>query len=292
MKSLMFAARVVFVLGCGALVSPAAQATVSCTITASSMSGTYDPASNLDMQGSFTINCTRATKDSKNQTVWIGLNQTTSQAMSKAAPYPDSISYGIYTDSLRTTLWTNGATGGVAVPMTFSASSTAASATQPYYMRANSGQTDKAAGSYSDTIAVTMNLTSDTGPNLGSTTITSQATVPKTCTVDTTPVAYTVNYRAFQATAASDSTQGVNVSCSKGTQVSLSLDKANGVISPIGLSYGLAFGASSQTTSGTSGSNAAPLSFPLTLTIPAGQAGTCSAAVCSGSDTRTITITY
>jgi spore coat protein U-like protein len=269
-------------------------AVLSCTISASppTLSGTYASASNLDIQGAFSINCTRAKSDSKSQTLWVGLNQTSAQTMAKAAPYADTLAYGIYSDVGRTALWAGGATGGVSVPLSFG-TGTAASATPALYMRANAGQTDKAAGTYSDTLNVTLNLTNSTGQNLANTTLTTQATVPKTCSVSAAAVSYSLSYQAFRTSALIDSSQSVSVSCSKGTQASLSLDKTTGVLLPIGLAYQLGFSpSSSATTAATSTSNAVPLLLGLILTLPAGQAGACGTGICSGSDTRQITIVY
>lgn len=282
------------VLGCSAFPIGDAWAELACSITASpaTLSGAYVPASNLDMQGSFVVNCTRLKKDSKNQTLWIGLNQTASQAMAKAPPYADTLAYGIYTDVGRTTRWTDGVGGGLAIPVDFGGNNTALSLPVAVYMRANSGQTDKAAGTYSDTLNVTLNDTDSLGPNLSATTLTTEASVAKSCVVDVAPLTYSVNYQAFRSAALVDSTQAVAVTCSKGTQVNLSLDKVTGVILPIELKYTLTFSAMSQTASGTSSSSATAQTFGLTLSLPAGQAGACGAATCSGSDTRQITVTY
>lgn len=286
--------RTLAVAACTAFLSLNTWAVVSCTISAtpSTLDGSYDAALNLDMQGSFAISCTRAKNDAKNQTLWIGLNQLSSQTLAKAPPYADTLAYGIYSDVGRTTRWTNGPTGGLVVAFAFG-TATAASATQAFYMRANAGQADKAAGTYSDMMNVTLNLTDSVGQNLSSTTLTTQATVAKTCSVNAAAVAYSVNYQAFQSTALIDSTQSVTVSCSKGTQANLALDRTTAVIPAIGLAYQLGFSPlSSGTTAATATSNAVPLSFGLTLTLPAGQAGTCGAGTCSGSDTRQVTITY
>jgi spore coat protein U-like protein len=286
--------RLTAAAACTAFLSVNTWAVLSCTISASppTLTGNYDPASNLDVQGSFTVNCTRAKNDSKSQTLWIGLNQTSAQTMAKAAPYADTLTYGIYSDVNRTALWTGGATGGVSVPLSFG-TATSASAAPAFYMRANAGQTDKAAGTYSDTLNVTLNVTNSTGQNLGNTTLTTQATVPKTCSVSAAAVSYAVSYQAFRSSALVDSSQSVSVSCSKGTQANLSLDKTTGVLLPIGLAYQLGFSpSSSATTAATSTSNAVPLSLGLILTLPARQAGACGAGTCSGSDTRQIMITY
>lgn len=281
------------VLGCGAFQPGQAWAVLACSISSSpaTLSGAYDAASNLDMQGSFVVNCTRAKNDSKNQTLWIGLNQSAGQTMAKAPPYADTLAYGIYTDVGRTTRWTQGVGGGMSLPLSFG-NSTAATATAPVYMRANSGQTDKAAGTYSDTLNVTLNLNDSLGQNLSSTTLTTEAAVGKSCVVDFAPLTYSVNYQAFRSTALVDSSQSVAVTCSKGTQVNLTLDQVSGVILPVELKYTLTFAAMSQTAGGTSSSSATAQNFGLTLTLPAGQAGACGTATCSGSDTRQITVTY
>lgn len=280
-------------LGCGAFPAGQAWAVLACSITASpaTLSGAYDPASNLDMQGSFLVNCSRAKNDSKNQTLWIGLNQTVGQTLAKAPPYPDTIAYGIYTDVGRTTRWTEGVGGGFTVPLSFG-NATAASATAQVYMRASSGQTDKAAGTYSDTLNVTLNSNDSLGQNLSGTTLTTEAAVSKSCVVDLAPLTYSVNYLAFRSTALVDSSQSVAVTCSKGTQVTLALDRVIGVILPVELKYTLTFSAMSQTAAGTSSSSSTAQIFGLTLTLPAGQAGACGTATCSGSDTRQITVTY
>ena len=282
------------ILACSVLLTRNAWGVMACTITASpaTLSGAYDPASNLDMQGSFAINCTRAKNDSKNQTLWVGLNQVAGQTMAKSAPYADTLTYGIYTDAARATRWTSGAGGGLAIPLAFAGNEVALPVSAAFYMRAGAGQTDKASGTYSDTLNVTLNLTDSLGQNLGNTTLTSQATVAKSCSVSVAAVSYSVNYQAFRSTSLIDSTQSVGVTCSKGTQVNLALDQVTGVILPIELTYGLVFSPSSQTASGTSTSGSAAQNFGLTLTLPAGQAGACTGAVCSGVDTRQITVTY
>lgn len=279
----------------GGLTTDDARAALGCTISAapSTMTGPYDPAGNLDMSGgSFTINCTRTVKDSKNWTVWVGLNQTTAQTLAKAPPYPDTLAYGIYTDSGRLSRWTDGAGGGATTAITFSGNITAAMVNVPFYMRAPAGQSDKAAGTYQDTLTATLAVGNSAGAPLGTTTFTTEATVAKNCSVGVAPIAYAVSYQAFSSTPLVDSSQSVSVTCSKGTQVSLTLDQTTGVISPIGLTYGLTFPGASPSATGTSSTGSAPLSFGLVLTLPAGQAGTCATGTCSGTATRQITITY
>ena len=277
----------------GALMISEARAALSCTIMAAppTITGAYDPAGNLDLQGSFTINCTRAKQD-KDWTVWVGLNQSTAQALAKAPPYADTLSYGVYTDAARSIRWMDGVSGGATTVLPFSGSVTAASVNMPFYMRAPAGQQDKAAGTYQDTLTATLRLTDSLGQQLGSTTLTTEATTAKNCSVGVAPIAYNVSYQAFRSTPLVDSSQSVSVTCSKGTQVNLSLDQTTGVISPIGLTYGLTFPGASSSTTGTSSTGAAPQSFGLVLTLPAGQAGTCASGTCSGTATRQITVTY
>ena len=278
----------------GALMHGEARAALACTIMASppTITGGYDPAGNLDLQGSFTINCTRVKQDSKNWTLWVGLNQTSAQVLAKTPPYADTLSYGVYTDVARSIQWMEGVSGGATVALAFSGNITAASANMPFYMRAPAGQQDKAAGTYQDTLTATLRVADSLGQQLGTTTLTSEAVTAKNCSVGVAPIAYNVSYQAFRNTPLVDSSQSVSVTCSKGTQVNLSLDQTTGVISPIGLTYGLTFPGASPSTTGTSSTGTAPQSFGLVLTLPAGQAGSCASGTCSGTATRQITITY
>lgn len=271
LRALVASAAFCLLLPAGAL------AAIDCTIASSpgTLNGAYAPGANLDVQGSLVLNCTRLRRDARNSTLWVGINQLAGETMAKPAPYADTLSYGIYRDAARTNLWTNGpavgnGSGGLAVNLNFgTGNNTAQSVTVPVYMRAASGQMDKASGTYTDTLNVTVNQTSNTGPNLVTTTLTPQATVAKTCSFGVATAAYTLNYQAFRTTPVTDPSQSVALTCSKGTPFDLALDRTTGVIPVVQLTYGLVFtGSGTGAVSSTSMTGNAAQTFGLTLTVP------------------------
>ena len=64
----------------------------------------------------------------------------------------------------------------------------------------------------------------------------------------------------------------------------MALDATSGTL--VGLTYGLALSQAAATGTGVA------QSFSINGTIAAGQSGTCATGSCSGSATRTLTITY
>ncbi|WP_313800931.1 spore coat U domain-containing protein [Sphingobium sp.] len=97
------------------LCSPAAACTLcSCTASASGVSfGSYDPgsASPSDASGTVTLNCTGAV--SLMGTIDVAASPGTSgDALARQmAQGPDRLSYNLYTDSSRTSIWGTGAGG-------------------------------------------------------------------------------------------------------------------------------------------------------------------------------------
>lgn len=280
----------------------AARAALACSMTAQpgKLAGSYAASSNLDLQGSFVLNCTRALLDPTTFTLWIGVYQTAGRTLVKPAPHPDTLSYGIYRDAARSNLWTAGAAatsgaGALAVTLDFGLFNlgTAATLTLPVYLRVTAGQPDKAAGTYSDNLAVEVRLGSNTGAVLSSTPQSGEASIPKHCSLALSGGAYAVEYASFRPTALVDSSRSAVVTCSKGTQYQLQLDRTTGVIPGVELTYSLVFSSSGGATAiSTSSTSTASQSFGLTLTLPAGQAGKCPGAVCSGSANRQLTISY
>jgi len=222
----------------------------------------------------------------------VETDQNAGQTLAKLAPYADTLSYGVFSDSGYTNLWTSGV-GGIQVSLTFVGNNLNASVSPapPFYMRVASGQTDKAAGTYNNTLNVTVKDTNTSGATLGSTQLASQATVAKSCSF--TVPSYSLTYQAFRSTALVDTSQSVAVTCSKGTLYDLTLDNTVGVIPGVQLTYGLVFTSSSgASVSSTSSTGNTAQTMGLTLTLPSGQAGACAAGSCLGSGTRQITMTF
>ena len=121
------------------------------------------------------------------------------------------------------------------------------------------------AGSIAPTFNVTVNLTSK-------------------CQVTTAPTDVAFTYTSFQATAATaSSTYGVQ--CTNTLPYTMALD-TTATNTVAGLTYAIALSASSGT------GNGAAQSYTVNGTMAAGQGGTCALGSCSGTEGRTLTITY
>jgi len=109
-------------------------------------------------------------------------------------------------------------------------------------------------------------------------------------------------YTAFQAAAATPATPvTMTFDCTRGlAPVSVAFDTTNGTAAGVGVLVGLQYGltaSSAVTTAGTAASTttigtADAVSYSISGSMPANQAGTCGAATCAGSHTRTLIVTY
>jgi len=109
-------------------------------------------------------------------------------------------------------------------------------------------------------------------------------------------------YTAFQGSAAAPATPvTMTFDCTRGlAPVSVAFDTTNGTAAGVGVLVGLQYSlsASSATTvAGTAAStttigSADAVSYSVTGSMPANQAGTCGAATCAGTHTRTLIVTY
>lgn len=122
------------------------------TVTATALGfGDYDPLSGTDKDSTSTIDVTCT-----NGTPFIvklngGTNGTITQRKLKEDAGSDELNYNLYTDASRSTLWGDGSTG-----QTLNDTGTGSAVQETVYGRISGGQTSKTAGSYSDTINVTV----------------------------------------------------------------------------------------------------------------------------------------
>ncbi len=127
----------------------------NCTISTSALSfGSYDPivanaTANLDGTGTVTITCTKGAVT----TVGLDLGGNASGTTRRMASGTERLSYELYKDSSRSSVWGN---SGTDLNDTGTAPSKAARAFT-VYGRIPSAQ-DVAAGSYSDTVTATVNF--------------------------------------------------------------------------------------------------------------------------------------
>lgn len=121
------------------------------TVTATALAfGNYDPlaGSNLDGTSTIDVTCSSGTSFSISLNAG-GSGDINSRVMSDGGS--GELSYGLYTDASRSTVWGDGSTGSQVT-----GTGTGSAVQETVYGRIPSGQNDKPAGSYNDTITVSV----------------------------------------------------------------------------------------------------------------------------------------
>lgn len=130
-----------------------ASVTASCAVSTTAVAfGNVNvlSGSNVDATGGLSVTCTSGTAWSAAADAGAGTGA--SLATRKMANGSDLLNYVLYTDSGRTSVWGNGA-GGTA---TFSDTGDGSAQASTIYARVPSGQASLPAGSYADTVTVTV----------------------------------------------------------------------------------------------------------------------------------------
>jgi len=268
------------------LAAPAARGAITCTVTSPGWSTAYVPANpgtNVS-QSSVTVTCQRnagGDPTTLDYTVAVnnGSNRSGAQDRARLGATANYINYENYRDSTCASLWGSITSQRIAGTMTLSGF-TPTTATTSFWGCVPASQLGKPAGTYTDAVSITLrrgNTTLDTG------TFPVSIYTPAVCNITTAPGTVAFTYAAFQVSAALASTT-FGVTCSNLLPYTMALDATVGVVS--GLQYSLGLSASGSTGTGVG------QTFSINGTMPADQAGTCATGGCSGTDTRTLTITY
>jgi spore coat protein U-like protein len=271
--------------------SPAARAAISCSISSPGISTAYGGIQATG-QSDFTISCSRLSSDPATSTYEVrpdhGINSSAQQNRAGFSTY--FLEYGQYQDSGCSLLWSpTGPSAAISGTINFG-SALSVSVQADFWACLPASQT-YAAGSYSDT--VTMTLIYDTGAGNTMVTGTHQVLVSAqpSCSFTTAPGDINFDYTALQVAAAQANTT-FGITCTVLASASMGLVPAAGVIS--GLNYQLQLNSSSSGGSNpldTSGSGAQQL-FYINATMPAGQAGECATGACADSNIHTLTLTF
>lgn len=276
-----------------------AQAAVLCSVTSPGFAAAYvtsNIATNVTAT-SFSVTCTkdamgrRATSTVSYQvSAGNGLQPTGTQ--NRAVKAGTFLNYSVATTPVCTVPWKGVTTLPTIVASFVMAINTTITNTYTFYGCIPPLQVATApVGSYTDT--VTMTLTRAGGNRFTATPGTFPVTIiaPATCTLTTSPTNIAFAYTAFRPTALLASAS-YSVTCSTLLPYTMALDATVGVVT--GLNYSLALN-----TVATGGAN--PLasvgtgvtqSFFINGSMVAGQAGSCTTAICTGAQVRTLTITY
>lgn len=300
------AALLIIALAGNFALAPMAQAVTCSTFAPASWSLVYDPNSAIPAStiSSVALTCTRQAGDGKTATLTISANSglhpagTINQAISAGSSL---VQYNNYTNNLYTLVWgTGGST--LSALLTFGGVGSAASVTVPFYALIPAGQTTAPAGTYTDTVTLTLlNGVTPVAPNTAS--FTATVTINPYCKFSTAPGAVSFSYNSLQTTAAAASSS-FGISCTNLLPYSVSLDLYSVTDSAVNLAYTLNLGQSIRP-AGSAYSPGAPLSavgngtaqtISIDGSMAAGQAGTCNLATCtnaaSTNNVRTLTITY
>ena len=106
---------------------------------------------NVDGTGGVSVTCTSGTAWAASANAGVGTGATL--AVRKMTSGANLLDYAIYTDSARTSVWGDGALGETA---TISGTGSGVAQANTIYGRVPSGQTSLPAGSYADTVSVTV----------------------------------------------------------------------------------------------------------------------------------------
>ena len=131
-----------------------ATVTDNCTVSTSPVAfGNVDATSgaNVDATGGISVTCTNGTAWSASADAGAGTGAPL--ASRKLADGANLLNYSLYTEATRTTLWGDGVGGTTA---TIDGTGTGVAQASTIYARVPSGQTSVPAGSYADTVAVTV----------------------------------------------------------------------------------------------------------------------------------------
>jgi spore coat protein U-like protein len=269
------------------LVPVAAGAAVTCSVSVTSITTSFSNALGLAgiTSGAYTISCTRLSTD-PNTFSWQlaannGLQPTGSQ--NRGAFGGNRINYDVYRSTTITNgnRWQNTAATRFNGTLTFIGSSLTETTIGTFYLNVPTGQ-NPAAGTYTDTVTATL-LDSTGTITLSTTTFGVSILNQAACEITVPPGNLNFTYTSFQVAAAAASTTYA-VRCTNLHAYSMALDATSSTL--LGLTYTLGLSASNAT------GNGASQTFTINGSIAGGQAGTCSTASCSGTQTRTLTITY
>jgi spore coat protein U-like protein len=281
--------------------APAAHAVISCNLSSSGWITSYFTTATTNTTGtaSVTINCTRAATDPATQT--YALEDTSdlygTGSTFKASSGAATISFNEYQDAAFTTLWGT-KTKSIQGTINFG-TGTVASVNIPFYYSITALQA-VAAGNYTDTVTMTlMDGTTGHANTLATNTHSILIIIDPTCTLNTAPGNLSFNYTSFQASNATASTS-FTLTCTNLLPFTAGLDVYSATDTTTNVAYTLNVGQSILPSGAiyTAGAALSATGSGLAQTISidgsiaAGQAGTCATGTCSGSTTRTLTITY
>jgi spore coat protein U-like protein len=264
----------------------------SCSLASSGIATAYAPTGvtpNTTTQGSFTLSCSKVLLDpnSMDYTVSVnnGANASATQNRARLGATTSYLQYETFRNSNCSSSWGSAAGSLFTGTLNFNGASTANLTVNYWGCITTAGQI-ATAGTHTDTVTMTANYPGFLGLLSGSATSTFNVSIinPATCTFTSIENVAFGTYIAFRNTPLTAPNSNIVINCTQNLPYSLSLDTATGVV--VGLNYSLTLNVTSNRGTGLNQTHT------LSGTMPANQAGTCSSGTCTGSDPRTLIITY
>ena len=260
-------------------------AAITCNVTVTNITTVYSPTVATDnvSTGSYTISCTRLATDANSLAWSLAANNglQSGGGNNRVNLAGNRYAYDLYIDTAHTTKWQ----GGTRFTGTLSfGASLSASVTGSFDAVVFGGQAVQPAGTYTDTVTVTLRNTANNNI-LDTSTFTVAVITTNSCQLSTPPTDINFSYTSFQAAAAT-ANASFSVRCTTLLPYTMALDATSGTVVSLNLSYTLALSQTSAT------GNGLPQTYTINGSMAAGQVGTCATATCSGSQTRTLTVTY
>ena len=274
----------------GMLAAPEASALITCSVMVTSVDVVYDPTSPVQnvTTGSYTITCNRLGIDPDTLDWRLGVNNglntpPNSGGSNRATMGGNRYDYDTY--SSPGVKWGGGVGGSgarITGTLVFGGALTA-TATGPFDIVLPGSQVVRPAGTYTDTLTST--LQTSAGLPLGLPAIFNVAVVTtNSCQISVPPGNVSFTYTSFQAGQATANTS-YGVRCTTALPYTMALDATSGTL--LGLTYNLSLAPASS-----GNGTGATQTYSINGSIAGGQAGTCGTAVCSGSQTRTLTLSW
>lgn len=259
-----------------------AHAVITCSISSPGFSAAYVPsnAGTNITQTNFSVTCVRgAAGDATTLSYAVaadnGLHATGQN--NRAASGASFIRYDLYRDSACGGQWRGGGANSFSGLSMTLVGFTPTTQQTTYWGCVLAGQTAVPAGTYNDTVTMTMSGGASATNTLPVTIVT-----PSSCSVSTAPGTLTFDYIAFGSAISPSTSFAVN--CTSLLPYTMALDAVTGTA--FGLNYTLALSAAGGTGSGVA------QSYTVDGAMAAGQPGTCASGSCTSTVSRTLTISY
>jgi len=272
-------------LGC--LAASAANGAITCNASVTSMTVVYDPtvATQNVTTGGWTISCTRLPGDPNTFDWSLGANDGTNPGggFNRATLGANTYQYRPYrlAPYNNANRWRDTRRTRFAGTINFGAGLTATDS-DSFDLVVPAGQAVRPAGTYLDVVTVFLR-NAISGALINTTTFSVLIITTNACQISVPPGDVNFVYTSLQLAASAASTM-FGVRCTTALPYTMALDATSATL--LGLNYTLALSATSATGTGVT------QTYAINGSIAGSQAGTCATAVCTGSQTRTLTVTY